>query len=50
MNRQSVLLENQLQYHRKVVLLPSQKMVRESLSNFQARIPLTNSPWMSVNR
>ena len=50
MNRQLVLLEDQLQYHRKVVLLPSHKMVHESLMDVQARIPLTNSPWMSVNR
>ena len=50
MNRQLVLLEDQLQYHRKVVLLPSHEIVHESLSHSQAKIPLTNSPWISVNR
>jgi hypothetical protein len=34
----------------KVVLLPGHEIVRESLSHSQAKIPLTNSPWMSVNR
>ena len=44
MKGQLVMLENQLQYHRKVVLLPSHKMVHESSMDSQDRIPLTNSP------
>lgn len=34
-----VLLENQLQYHRKVVLLTNRKMVRESLTMFKPKSP-----------